>query len=181
MLPLNFSAAYAVAFCAGAYFPGRLAWSLPLGVLLVTDLLLNVFYYHVPAVSAYMLTNYLAYAVIISLGRRFTAKSSWLKLTGGGLLGAVLFYLVTNTVSWLQNPVYAKTLAGWVQALTTGQPGYPPTWEFFRNTLLSGGLFTGLFAGAMKSSEKMETTEEEEAEAKPAEEPEGAGAEEPVP
>jgi len=30
-------------------------------------------------------------------------------------------------------------------SLTTGLPGLPPTWEFFRNTLLSGGLFTALF------------------------------------
>ena len=30
MLPQNFSAAYALAFCAGVYFAGRLAWWLPL-------------------------------------------------------------------------------------------------------------------------------------------------------
>jgi len=177
LLPLNFSAAYALAFCAGAYFPRYLAWGLPLGVMLVTDSLLNVYYYHVPAVGAYMLTSYLAYAAIIWLGRRFTAKSSWLKLTGGGLLGAILFYLVTNTVSWWQNPAYAKTVAGWIQALTIGEPGYPPTWTFFRNSLLSGGLFTGLFAGAMKLSERKEA-EKEEAEAEPEKEPEDARAEE---
>ena len=59
-----------------------------------------------------------------------------------------------------------KTFLGWIQALTVGTPGWPHTWEFFRNTLLSGGLFTGLFAGAMKlggvDSEADEETEEEE-------------------
>ena len=43
--------------------------------------------------------------------------------------------------------------------------GYPQTWEFFRNTLLSGGLFTGLFAGVMKladSAQKEEEAEEQE-------------------
>jgi hypothetical protein len=59
---------------------------------------------------------------------------------------------------------YAKTFAGWIQAITTGLPGYPPTWEFFRNTLLSGGLFTGLFVGAMKMTESSELSEEEEKE-----------------
>jgi len=29
-------------------------------------------------------------------------------------------------------------------------PGYPPTWEFFRNSLLSGGLFTALFVASEK-------------------------------
>lgn len=81
----------------------------------------------------------------------------------GGLLGAVVFYFVTNTAAWLQNPEYPKTLAGWFQALTTGIPGLPPTWAFFRNTLLSGGLFSGLFVGAMKLSEGAESAREKEA------------------
>jgi hypothetical protein len=59
------------------------------------------------------------------------------------MVGAFLFYLVTNTISWLTDPAYPKTLAGWIQALTIGTPGWPHTWEFFRNTLLSGGLFAG--------------------------------------
>lgn len=42
-------------------------------------------------------------------------------------------------------------MAGWITALTKGAGGYPPTWEFFRNTLLSGGLFTALFAAAAKT------------------------------
>jgi hypothetical protein len=53
--------------------------------------------------------------------------------------------------------------------LTVGQAGYAQTWEFFRNTLSSGGLFTGLFVGAMKltqaaAEEKDEEETEEEAE-----------------
>lgn len=146
----NFSAAYALAFCAGVYFPRRLVWWLPLGTLLLTDIFLNVFYYRTSAVSTYMAVNYLVYAALIWLGRRHSPRASWWRLLCGGLFGAVLFYLVTNTAAWLQNPGYAKTLAGWIQALTSGIPGLPPTWTFFRNTLLSGGLFTGLFVGAMK-------------------------------
>src|SRR5207247_333081 len=161
LLPVNFSAAYALTFCAGVYFPKRLAWPLPLATLLATDMLMNVFYYRVAPVSAYMLVNYAAYAAIIALGQRFSARAAWLKLLGGSLLGAVLFYLVTNTAAWLQNPEYTKTLAGWIQALTIGIPRYPPTWMFFWKTLLSTGLFTGLFAGTMKLSEKAEAKETE--------------------
>jgi hypothetical protein len=93
-------------------------------------------------------------------------------LLSGGLLGALLFYFITNTASWLSDPGYPKTLAGWIQALTTGLPGYPPTVAFFRNTLLSGGLFTGLFAAGMKLSDKLQPEAEEEPE--PAEEEEPA-------
>jgi len=95
---------------------------------------------------------------------------NFFKLLGGGLLGAILFYLITNTASWFNDPGYAKTLAGWFQALTTGLPGYPSTWEFFRSTLLSGGLFTGLFVGAMKLT--AESPAEKVAGAKTGEEPE---------
>ena len=165
LLPWNFSAAYALAFCAGIYFPKRLAWWLPLAALLATDILMNVTYYHVAPVSAYMLVNYATYAAIIGLGQRFSARASWIKLVSASLLGAILFYLVTNTAAWLQNPVYTKTIAGWIQALTTGVPGFPPTWLFFWKTLLSSGLFTGLFVGAMKLNEAAETKAEEENEA----------------
>jgi hypothetical protein len=109
-----------------------------------------------------MASNYLAYAALIWLGSRHSPRSSWLRLVAGGVLGAILFYLVTNTAAWLQNPEYPKTLAGWFQALTSGITGLPPTWTFFRNTLLSGGLFTGLFAGAMKASEAAESPREKE-------------------
>lgn len=166
----NFSAAYALAFCAGVYFPSRLVWWLPLGTLLTTDILLNLFYYEVTPLSRYMLLNYVVYAGLIWFGRQHSPRASWFRLVAGGLLGAIVFYLVTNTVAWLQNPEYPKTIAGWIQALTTGIPGFPPTWTFFRNTLLSSGLFTGLFVGAMKLTEKVEEAEEpgpEEAENQP--------------
>jgi hypothetical protein len=172
VLPLNFSAAYALAFCAGVYLPGRMAWWLPLSVLLLTDVLLNLFYYSASPVSGYLLMQYAGYAIIIMLGRQFRAQSSGLALLGGGLLGALLFYFVTNTAAWFQNPEYPKTLLGWIQALTTGLPGYPPTWTFFRNTLLSGGLFTGLFVGAMKLTAAREPEEETETEAADDAEPE---------
>jgi len=174
LFPPNFSAFYALAFCAGAFFPLRMKWWLPLGTLLVTDVLLNVFYYHQPVLSAYMLVKMISFAGLIGLGCLFSARMSWLKLVCGGLIGAVLFYLVTNTASWLYNPEYAKTLAGWLQALTSGTPNYPPTWTFFRNTLLSGGLFTGLFAGLFAGALRLtaaEAEEEKEPQEAPADEP----------
>jgi hypothetical protein len=163
LMPPNFSAAYAIVFCAGLYLPGRLGWIIPLCVLAGSDLLISLIFYSHGGFSPgrFILEqapNYLAYAGLIGLGRAFGAKRPWWMLAGGGLIGALLFYIVTNTGAWISSP-YAKTVAGWIQALTTGLPGYPPTWQFFRNTLLSGGLFTGLFAGAMKLTESPEASE----------------------
>lgn len=175
VLPQNFSMAYALAFCAGVYFARGMAWWLPLGVILITDVLLNVFYYHVAVVDAYLLIKLVMLAGFVALGRRFKPGMPWWKLLGGGLLGAILFYLVTNTASWLHDPGYSKTLAGWWQALTTGLPGFPPTWMFFRNTMLGSGLFIGAFVAAAK----LTRASEPEPEPQPEEEEASEGEKEP--
>jgi hypothetical protein len=186
LMPPNFSVAYALVFCAGLYWPGAAGWLGPLVVMLVSDLVITPIFYHLHDFSwgRFLLDqspNYLAYAAIIALGRlcggRNVMKRSWWLLLGGGIMGALLFYLITNTMSWMTLS-YSKTLAGWIQALTQGLPGYPPTWEFFRNTLGSGGLFTGLFVGAVKMTEEHEAEESEEEEAdEPAKKGEKAEAE----
>lgn len=170
LMPPNFSAAYGLLFCAGVYFPGRMAWWLPLAAMAVTDLAINVYYTFaqgIPAFQVYQLVNYVVYIGLIGLGRLFSPKSNFLNLLAGGIAGAILFYIITNTASWLfnpfQNPEYTRDFSGWLIALTKGVSGWPATWEFFRNSLLSGALFTGLFAGAMKLSETAEEAEEETA------------------
>ena len=162
LLPHNFSAAYALVFCAGVYFPKRLSWWVPLLILLATDIGLNCYYQHLNPQDnvwsapnlANLGFNYAAYGALVFLGRRFNRRSSFTALLGGSLLGAVLFYLITNTAAWLfnpfQNPEYTKTLASWILALTKGVSGWPTTLEFFRNTLLGTGFFTGLFVAAEK-------------------------------
>jgi len=182
MLPQNFSAAYGLAFCAGVYFSGAMAWWLPLATLVATDVCLDLYYLHIGwnvfdlPVLKYQLFNYSAYAFLIWFGRRFNPRASFLALLGGGILGALLFYLITNTASWFfnpfRNPEYVRSFAGWLLAMTKGTAGWPQTWEFFRNTLLSGGLFTGLFVGAMKLNESAESSKEKESQPAPVSEPE---------
>jgi len=178
LMPPNFSAAYALAFCAGLYFPTVLAWVLPLATLLTTDVLLNALYYSkfpgfcwcdfLPGITP----NYIGYAAFIGLGVLLRSKRSWLMLMGGSLLGAIVFYIVSNTAAWMTLP-YAKTFFGWIQALTVGMPGYPPTWTFFWKTLLSSSLFSGLFIGSMKGVEAVEESkkEKEQEAPEPVEEP----------
>lgn len=172
LLPPNFSAVYALMFCAGAFFPRNQGWRWPIAVLLVTDVALNTYYqqakgWPVWSGSSILLLafNYLGYVALFAAGRgtrplgeylRRTFGSlgramRWLTLTLGGFAAAVLFYLITNTASWLFNPFhnleYTRDLSGWITALTLGTKNWPQTWEFFRNTFLSSGLFAALFAG----------------------------------
>lgn len=175
LLPGNFSAVYAMAFCTGLYFRGRHQWLLPFGTMLLCDGLLTLYYQRQSpdydllnaTTFLYMAGNYAAYAALFVLGRKLKPESGFASLLGGGIAGAIVFYLVTNTAAWFlnpfKNPEYTRTFVGWLIALTKGTAGYAQTWEFFRNTLLSGGLFTGLFVGAMKLTTSGESKREQEA------------------
>ncbi|MBT3616476.1 MAG: hypothetical protein HN524_10875 [Verrucomicrobia bacterium] len=173
MLPQNFSAAHALLFCAAFWLPGWMGWVLPLATIIVTDILLNLFHYSMPVMVPELVVNWMILALFVVLAKWLAGRRSIGRVFLGTLIGALLFYLVSNTVSWMVNPAYAKTIVGWVQALTVGLPGFPPTWLFGLKSLLGTGLFTGLFAGAMKWSEAIddapepETDDEEETEAPP--------------
>jgi hypothetical protein len=170
VLPLNFSAAYALVFCAGVFFRNRLGWWVPIGIMLLSDVALNLFYY-LPrgwnGFQLYQLMNYAAYGVIFWLGRRFQARSHFLSLMCGGLMSAIAFYIVTNTAAWFFNPFsnsdYEHSWKSWLLAMTLGTGSWPDTWMFFRNTLLSSGLFTALFVAAMRYSEYLESAAEKKA------------------
>ena len=181
MLPQNFSAAHALLFCAAFWLPGWMGWVLPLATIIVTDILLNLFHYSMPVMVPELVVNWMILALFVVLAKWLARRRSYGRVFVGTLIGALLFYLVSNTVSWMVNPAYAKTIAGWVQAMTVGLPGFPPTWLFGLKSLLGTGLFTGLFAGAMKWSEALDATEsepelddEEETEAPPEPSPEAA-------
>jgi hypothetical protein len=174
MMPQDFSAAYALMFCAGVYFAGIMAWWLPLVTIVITDIALNFYYASLGhdvwnlTTLTYQLFNYVAYIVMILLGRRFKPQSSFFGLVGGGILSALLFYIITNIASWFFNPFgnpeyLQKTWATLLLALTKGTGGWPDAWHFFRNTLLSGGLFTALVVAAMKIAAASESPAEKTA------------------
>ena len=94
--------------------------------------------------SAQFLVPLAGFAAMVFLARYFKdAKPG--KIFLGSLASALVFYLLTNTLSWATDPLYVKSLTGFTQALWTGHPGLPPTWMFFRNALIAQALFSGLF------------------------------------
>ena len=145
----NFAPLAAVALCGAAYLPRRFAFALPLAMLFLSDLVLNVFHYHQPLLTVEILPRYFALALIAGMGCVLRGRAGVGSLLAASLAGSLVFYVITNTGSWLYEPGYARTFLGWVQALTSGLPGYPPTWSFYRNTLLGDVFYTLLFAGCM--------------------------------
>lgn len=140
----NFSPMAAIALCGAVYFPRRVALLLPLGALFLSDLVLNSFY-QVPWFSFEILPRYVALAMIAGFGWLLRDNPKPFFVLSSSLGASILFFLLTNTGSWLSNPQYAGTFSGWAQAMTTGTPGFPSTLFFFRNTLISDVFFTSLF------------------------------------
>jgi hypothetical protein len=137
----NFSPVAAVAFCGGLFLPGILAWIVPIGVLFVSDLALAMLLGY-PAFSSAQFVSWACILAVVGIGR-LLAKVSFSKprffsaLVASGLL----FYIVTNTAAWLANPTYPRGLGGLWMSLTTGLPGFPPSWMFYRNSLFSDLIF----------------------------------------
>ena len=164
LLPWNFSPVYAICFCAGVYFKGWRAWLLPVGLMFISDVVMNYFHYRPMGFSTFtshMLVTYALYLGLVGLGWGITEKARPVVLITGGILGACVFYFATNSVAWLNNPVYVKSWTGLVQSFTIGEPGYPPPIVFFRNTAFSGALFTAVIVFAMRHARANEMAEAE--------------------
>lgn len=145
----NFAPVAAVALCGAVYLPRRVAFVLPLAMLFASDVILNVFHYHQPLFTFDILPRYAALALISAIGFALRGRAKLPALLGASVAGSLLFYVISNTGSWIYEPAYTKDFAGWMQALTTGLPGFPPTYWFYRHTLLGDISFTLLFAGCM--------------------------------
>jgi hypothetical protein len=143
----------ALALCGAVYFRDWRWWLVPFAAITLSDLWIDHYYatrfgYTWP--FSEMLLRAACVAAAVGIGCLVARRRTAFGLVAGTLGNAILFYLVTNTGVWAHDAYYAKTLAGWCQALTVGHPEFPPTLWFFRNTLLGDLLFTGLFAFAVK-------------------------------
>jgi hypothetical protein len=147
----NFAPVAAIALCSAAYFPPRYRFTVPMMTLVVSDVVLNL-HYHFSLISPFVLSHYIAFALIGWFGFLLRDRAGFKTLLPASIASSLIFYCLTNTVSWIFDPGYAKTFAGFIQAQTVGLPVYggtTPTWMFFRNTLLSDLFFTLLFVACM--------------------------------
>jgi len=146
----NFAPLAAIALCGAVYFPSKLKFSLPLGALFVSDMILN-YRYGASLIDPQIIGRYLALVLVGCIGLLLQNRASLKTMLPASILGSTIFYFVTNIFSWLSDPGYMKNFAGLIQALTVGLPQYSatPTWMFFRNSLLSDLFFTLLFVVCM--------------------------------
>ena len=141
----------ALAFIAAGYLPHRWSWLIGVAAVLVSEVAFLSWNYHSDGrfLSPVLIFSLGFYLIMGIFGLLLSSRPSFLALYGGPLLGSIAFYLLANTVSWWASRdssfyAYPQTWAGWVQANTTGLPGYPPAWIFLRNSLVGDLLFTTL-------------------------------------
>lgn len=137
--PWSFTPLLAVGIFTGAVVANRrAAMGAMLAALVGSDLLIWALTGHaswavyplLPAIYACLLaTTWLGYAVR-------DERTAW-KPLGAGLAAAVLYFLVTNGLSWMIMPEYTKDASGLVACFTAALP-------FFRNMLLGTAFYTAI-------------------------------------
>ena len=149
---LGFSPLAAAALCAGLFLPRRLALVIPLGILFLSDLVIDA-HYGASFFGAAILARYLLLAALVGGGlllRRRPRGRSFAGVLGATLAGSVFFYAASNGFAWAGSAQYPQTLAGLWQALTVGLPGFPPSYVFFRNELVSDALYSMVFVACVR-------------------------------
>jgi len=144
----NFSPLMAIAFVGGMYLPRHWGWLVGPATLLIVNLAyLSTNQLTDGAMFSWgLLANLAVFAAAGGLGVLIAQNKSIGKVIAGSLLCSLVFYVVSNTVSWCYlTSGYAPTLEGWWVANTVGLPGYPPTWLFLRNAMVGDLVFVLLF------------------------------------
>jgi hypothetical protein len=125
--PFNFTAIGALALFSGSVIPNRkLAFCMPLVVMLLTDALLGFHQSMIPV--------YLCFAITVFLGMYMVEKINVLSVTAASVLSSILFFAITNLPFWYADiSLYPLTWQGTVESYTAALP-------FFGNQL-AGDLF----------------------------------------
>src|SRR5258708_3469363 len=101
----NFSPVAAIALCGATVLPKRLAFTLPLAILFLSDLMLNR-YYGASLLDLQMAPRYVALGLIAALGWRLRTRRNFAEMLLGAAIGSTFFYVLTNTGAWLADRQY---------------------------------------------------------------------------
>jgi hypothetical protein len=133
----------ALALFVGSRLRMRWAVLLPLGTMLISDLLLirPLASQGLAAFGWGSLVVYLSFALYVLIGRLIGPNElSPMVVGGAALLGSLQFFLITNLPPWLIDPAYSKNLSGLLTCYIYGVP-------FYRGTLAGDLFFSGLIFG----------------------------------
>lgn len=145
----GFSPLVAIVLCLSIILVRPAMWLIPAVAYLVSDVFISTQIYGSAPNVVFLLANIVFMILLVCGGRAMGDKLKRfipaLVATAGGVLIA---YTFLNTLSWIGNPGYAQSIAGWLQAQTVGLPGLPASLTFLRNGLIGNLAFTACFVAA---------------------------------
>lgn len=149
--PYNFTPLGGIAVLGATYFRHSI-WKYVVPILafylsdlLVTNILYASFYSNEGFIwfSSHMVWTYGAILAIVLVSSAIMKTKSFKNLIGASVLGAVLFFLISNFGSWMADPMYPKNIAGLMTAYAAGIP-------FFPNSLVSTVFYASLGYGMIE-------------------------------
>ena len=123
----NFTPMLTIALMSGLYFKNKFSILLPIGIMLISDLFIGS--------HAILPWIYFSFLIIYFLGRLI--KDNSLHVLLGSIGGSILFFIISNFGVWI-NGGYTYSIEGLVTCYMMAVP-------FFKNTLISTVLFSGIF------------------------------------
>ena len=133
--PPNFTPIISIALFGGAYFSKKIAFMLPMTIMVISDIFIG--YYE----TNLMIIVYGSFLLCVILGFWIKKHKKWHTIFGSSILGALIFFFLTNFAVWTFTPWYAKTFYGLIQCYLMALP-------FFKNTLLGSLFYSVIFFGA---------------------------------
>jgi hypothetical protein len=131
----NFTPIGAIALFSGTYILSRrLSFLLPLGVLLFSDILLELVYGN--GFYRDMVFVYGSFAIVVTLGFLLRGREQRQTIMVASLCSSIIFFFITNFGTWLMYDLYPKTGSGLISCYIAGIP-------FFKGTVM-GDLFYSL-------------------------------------
>jgi hypothetical protein len=138
--PPNFAPIAAIALFGGVYFSRKIALILPIGAMVISDIFIG---FYEPKL---MVSVYGSFLLCVAIGFWLKKHKKWHTVLGSAILGAVLFFLITNFAVWAFAFWYPKTLSGLIQCYFMALP-------FFKNTLLGDLFYVTIFFGVYETVE----------------------------
>ena len=133
--PINITSVGALSLFAGAFLPIRIAWMVPVFTLLISDAVTG---FYSPVVMIFV---YLGFASGTLIGRfLLMQKRSIPRLGSGAVLGACIFFVLSNFGMWLSG-AYPYTMDGLIVCYVNAIP-------YFRHTLVGDIFYTFLLFGS---------------------------------
>jgi hypothetical protein len=128
----NFAPIAAVALFSGVYFKKRYGWLLPLGIFIISDLIIGL--------HQTLFFTWGTIVLIYFLGRTLQTRKTITNTAIFILASSLIFFIITNFGVWLMG-WYSPNLSGLTSCYINALP-------FFRMSLISNFVYGFVFFGA---------------------------------